>query len=88
MKYAALTGTGLVPTTPTVLVVDDEESIRILLSRVLEQIGCTVLVAEDADSALEIMTTAPAHMAVVDLRRPGHDGIWLIERLSEFYPAG
>ena len=87
MKYAALTGTGLVPTTPTVLVVDDEESIRILLSRVLEQIGCTVLVAEDADSALEIMKTAPAHMAVVDIRMPGHDGIWLIERLSEFYPA-
>ena len=87
MQPAALTGTSLVRQTPTVVVVDDEESIRTLLSRVLEQMGCTVHVAADADSALAVMKSTPTHMALVDIRMPGHDGIWLIERISRLYPA-
>jgi DNA-binding NtrC family response regulator len=72
--------------TARILVVDDEESICALLARTLAPLGYTVDVALDADTALDIMGRRPANVAVVDIRMPGHDGVWLIERLQEQYP--
>jgi CheY-like chemotaxis protein len=71
---------------PRILVVDDEESIRLLLIRILEPLGYTVDVAADADAALEMMRQTPADVALCDIRMPGHDGGWLIERLQGLYP--
>jgi len=87
MHPAVLTGTTPIHASPTVVVVDDEESIRTLLARVLEQMGCVVHEAADADEALKVMKSAPPHMALVDIRMPGHDGVWLIERMATLYPA-
>ena len=69
-----------------ILVVDDEESICNLLVRTLAPLGYEIETALDADSALEIMRTRPANVALCDIRMPGRDGAWLIERLQEMYP--
>ena len=63
---------------PRILVVDDEESIRTLLVRILAPVGYQVDVAPGADTALEMMSASPANVALVDIRMPGHDGAWLI----------
>jgi CheY-like chemotaxis protein len=71
---------------PRILVVDDEESIRLLLVRILEPLGYAVDAAGDADTALAMMQETPADVALCDIKMPGHDGGWLIERLQGLYP--
>jgi CheY-like chemotaxis protein len=71
---------------PRILVVDDEESIRTLLVRILEPMGYVVDVAPDADTALEMVQATPPDVALCDIKMPGHDGGWLIERLQDRYP--
>jgi len=70
----------------TILVVDDDEGIRRVLSRWVTDLGYAVKVAEDADTALEIVRECPIDVALVDVRMPGHDGIWLLEQIGRFYP--
>ena len=72
---------------PRILVVDDEESIRLLLVRILEPLGYAVDAAANADTALEMMQETPADVALCDIKMPGHDGGWLIERLQGLYPG-
>jgi CheY-like chemotaxis protein len=69
-----------------VLVVDDEEAIRNLLRRQLAGWGYSVRTASTAMDALELMRAEPAVIALVDLRMPGHDGMWLTERIHEQWP--
>lgn len=70
-----------------ILVVDDEESICTVLARTVAPLGYPVDVALDAESALDIMKSCRADVALVDIRMPGRDGVWLIERLQKTYPA-
>ena len=70
----------------TILVVDDDEGVRKVLSRWVSDIGYAVKAAPDADIALELMRECPIDVALVDVRMPGHDGIWLLEQVCRFYP--
>src|SRR5688572_9131011 len=71
---------------PIVLVVDDEQSARAFLRRRLEAWGYMVEEAESAAQALEAMFAAPASIVLCDIRMPGHDGLWLAERVREHWP--
>jgi len=70
-----------------VLIVDDEESICTLLTRVLEPLGYEIDIFTDADSTLAAVKDSPADVVVCDIRMPGHDGVWLIDQLQQRYPA-
>ena len=70
----------------TILVVDDDEGVRKVLSRWVADMGYAVKAAADADTALEIMRECPIDVALCDVRMPGHDGIWLLEQVCRFYP--
>jgi CheY-like chemotaxis protein len=72
---------------PTVLVVDDEASVRKLLRRLLNRWDYDIREASDATEALEIMFAAPASMILCDVKMPGHDGPWLVERVRARYPT-
>ena len=69
-----------------VLVVDDEATVRDFLTRCLENCGYASKQAAGADEALEIMGTSPAAAVLCDIRMPGHDGLWLADRLRERWP--
>jgi CheY-like chemotaxis protein len=69
-----------------VLVVDDEAVVREFLRRCLEAAGYRVKQAGDAEEAIEIMKNAPAKVVLCDIRMPGHDGLWLAERLRASWP--
>ena len=63
-----------------VLVVDDEESIRDLLSKTLAINDYDVETAGDASAALDRMRQHPYDLLVADLKMPGMDGLTLIKQ--------
>ena len=69
-----------------VLVVDDEDAIRRLLSRWLAGWGYEAKEAANADDALEIMAANPAEIILCDVMMPVHDGIWLAEQVRSRWP--
>jgi PAS domain S-box-containing protein len=72
----------------TVLVVDDEESIRDITRRTLETFGYTVLTAEDGAQAIDVYVRHRAQIALVltDMMMPVMDGIALILALRRLDP--
>ena len=77
---------SMLPVVPVVLVVDDESSVRELLRRWLDGWGYRVTEASRATEALEVMLAGPASIILCDIRMPGHDGFWLLERVRERWP--
>jgi CheY-like chemotaxis protein len=69
-----------------VLVVDDEEAIRRLLTRWLSGWGYEAKQAANADDAIDIMTAEPADIILCDVMMPVHDGIWLAEQVRGRWP--
>jgi len=69
-----------------ILIVDDEEMDRVILSQVLHQAGHEALFAPNGEAALRIWKKSPADMVVTDIVMPGLDGLGLIEALKEEDP--
>ncbi len=70
-----------------VLVVDDEPVVRGFLAHCLEEWGYAVKQAGSADEALDLMVAKPASVVLADVKMPGHDGLWLAERLRATWPG-
>jgi two-component system response regulator MprA len=66
---------------PTVLVVDDEPTIRTSLRRALGLERYAVELAEDGEQALSRLAEGPVDAVVLDLAMPGIDGIEVCRRL-------
>lgn len=71
---------------PSVLIVDDENGVRSLMARWLESGGYKVTTAGSAEEALGRLQESPPAVALCDIRMPGHDGLWLAERIRQDYP--
>lgn len=69
-----------------VLVVDDDAAVRGFLGRVLEAEGYQVRHAESAAEALEAMMSAPPALVLCDIRLPGQNGLWLVDRIRIHWP--
>ncbi|HET7599071.1 MAG TPA: response regulator, partial [Gemmatimonadales bacterium] len=71
-----------------VLVVEDEEAVRLVARRILEDAGYAVLEATDGGSALELLATgaAPVDLVLTDVVMPGMSGSELSRRLAELAP--
>lgn len=72
---------------PRVLLVDDEENLRIALRAYLRKQGYEVDVAADADAALAALDAAAFDFVVTDVRMPGRDGLALLAAVRERAPA-
>jgi PAS domain S-box-containing protein len=72
----------------TVLVVEDEAAVRGLVQMTLERAGYSVVVAEDAPSALRILETSPSSIDLVlsDVVMPKISGAELTVTLRSLYP--
>lgn len=69
-----------------ILLVDDEPSIRVVLSAVLEDAGYTVDVAEHGFDALRKIQNALPELVITDLRMPNMNGFELLAVLRERFP--
>ena len=72
-----------------VLVVDDDCTLREVVSRAVQRMGHIVVTARDAETALEHATTArdPFDVVITDVDLPGMDGIELLEVLRTRIPT-
>lgn len=69
-----------------ILVADDEESIRWVLSRALKKKGFNVDLAEDGKQALSMFRSNRYDLAVLDIKMPGLQGLELLKQVQEDYP--
>jgi len=72
----------------TVLVVDDEELVRILTENFLEQLGYKVMLAESGEEAVEIfkLNSERIQLILSDITMSGIDGIETVRRIRKISP--
>jgi two-component system cell cycle response regulator CpdR len=75
------------PERPRVLVVDDEASIRELLTRTLALTEYDVEAVADARSGLDRLRLGPYDLMIADLRMPVMDGLTLIREARRLQPT-
>ncbi|HKI92172.1 MAG TPA: response regulator [Gaiellaceae bacterium] len=66
---------------PLVLVADDDDDIRALVSYRLERSGYRVVSAADGEEALAIAATEPLELAILDVMMPKANGFEVTRRL-------
>ncbi len=69
-----------------ILVVDDEEVVRLSHIRTLASIHCDVEVVRDGGEALDVMAQRPADVVLLDLRMPGMDGMAVLKTIKQRWP--
>jgi len=71
----------------TVLVIDDEESIREGCRQLLEYQGYRVAVVSDGEWGLRLVEQTRPDLVLVDLRMPGMDGLEVLRRIRRTAPG-
>ena len=66
----------------SILVVDDEPTIRLLVTSVLKDEGYAVTAAASGEEALQLAARRHFHLVITDLKMPGISGVELLERLK------
>lgn len=69
-----------------ILVVDDEEVVRLSHIRTLASIHCNVEVVKNGSDALRVMEQRPADVVLLDLRMPGMDGMAVLKTIKQRWP--
>ena len=69
-----------------VLIIDDDEQIRVLLQQMMEWAGFDVMVAENGKVAMLKQSAHPADLVITDLIMPEQEGLETISRLKKEYP--
>ena len=70
----------------TILIVDDELSVRSLLQDMLEDLDYQLFYAENGDEALDYCNNHSVDLVITDLVMPTKNGLDLMIALKQFYP--
>ncbi len=71
----------------SILVVDDQESMRTLLKDMLEVIGYEITLAEGGEEALSLLQSRDFNLVLSDLNMPGMDGSALLRAIKATWPS-
>jgi putative two-component system response regulator len=74
------------PVRETILIVDDEKTVRRSLNRCLTMNGFVCQEAGNADEALSRLQAAPADLVILDIMMPGTSGSELLPQLKNIFP--
>lgn len=69
-----------------ILIVDDEEVVRLSHLRSLEYSDCNTWAAEDGRAAIQVMEQNPADVILLDLRMPDLDGMDVLKTIKKRWP--
>jgi excisionase family DNA binding protein len=69
---------------PTVLVIDDDPSIRYVLREAFQSVGFEVVEAESGLLGLDALDHRPPALVLLDIMMPGIDGFQVMKYLSQF----
>ena len=77
------------PPRQTILVVDDEPGVRVMVARMLTLSGYSVVSAQSGEEAIAIANdyAAPIDLLLTDVRMPGMSGPELAQEMSKLRPA-
>ncbi|MEK6646866.1 MAG: response regulator [Candidatus Firestonebacteria bacterium] len=67
-----------------ILIVEDEESVRLLFAEELSAEGYEVDTAENGEVALEKITKNKPDLITLDIKMPGMDGLELLDKIRQF----
>jgi DNA-binding NtrC family response regulator len=70
-----------------ILVVDDDEDLRMIIKESLENDLYDIAVAENGNAALEILKETKYDLLITDLMMPGIKGVELLNRAKKIHPA-
>lgn len=73
----------MIQTQGTVLIVDDERSIRISLRTILSDIGFDIIEAARGEEALSLVRTAPFDAVLLDINMPGIGGVEVCRQMRQ-----
>lgn len=72
---------------PNILIVDDDASVRDVISVLLKEEGYATTCVENAELALtHFEREDEVHLIISDMKMPGHDGLWLLDQIRRLYP--
>ena len=71
----------------SVLVVDDEENLLVLLERILSKEGFTVRTASNAYQALDLLSKESFDLAILDIKMFPVDGVALLSEIKKRSPS-
>ena len=66
-----------------ILVVDDEQNIRLLLKEELMDEGYDVILAENGAKAIEMIKEEKPDLVTLDIKMPGEDGLSILRKIRE-----
>jgi len=66
----------------TVLIIDDEESIRDSLSGIIADEGFSPLAAASAEDGLDMLEQKDVDLVLLDIWMPGMDGLEALEKIK------
>jgi DNA-binding response OmpR family regulator len=69
----------------TILVVDDEDSIRALYEAELGEEGYRVLCAADGAAARKVLSENPVDLMVLDIKLKGESGLQILQEVTRQY---
>jgi len=70
-----------------IIVIDDQEPIRRIVRRALEQEGHEVLDASDGEMGMQLLEGHAADVVITDIFMPGQDGILTLRQVRKKFPA-
>ncbi len=69
-----------------VLVVDDEETVRVLLQRILQAAGYEAVTAANGKEALSVIADGGIDVVMLDIKMPGLSGVEVLGKISVDWP--
>lgn len=70
----------------TILVIDDEEGIRVGSQRILTRMGCQAVTASRGDEGLATLQKEKISIVLLDLKMPGMDGFEVLAQIRKHHP--
>ncbi len=69
-----------------IMIVDDESSVREIISQWLTLQGYSCITADNSSEAISLLENNSIAMVISDIRMPGKSGLWLLQYITKHWP--